>query len=551
MKPGLSLYSRILLWLVLNLLLVGALAIALLGLPFRGSIEALATGPLGDRAQAMAGQITSDIYDQPKSSIEALLAQFGQQAGVDVAILTAGGLPGAVHVTGTPTTLPEVVLREARPNRGPMHVRGPEDNRRPEGPPEGGPGGPRDFRPDRPLPPPGGPSNGPSEGPPQGDGAPRVFFVRSGSPPVYWVGVRLLPGTIARGGQRAGPGVLVFSTPSLWRAASLLGVTRWLPVIIGLGIFCAAFWYPLVRSITRALRKLTDTTEQIAQGNFTARAAVHRSDEIGRLGTAVNQMAGRLEAFVAGQKRFMGDIAHELCSPIARMQMSLGLLERHIDEAASPNATTALNDVREEVEQMTALVNELLAFTKSAIGPPGGEGGGGGGGSGGSGGALTLQSVNVLNLTRQVLERERATGLITLDIPDGLFVQASPDLLARALANLVRNALRYAPPNENAPIVIRAAESRPVTAPPNSVPGTRIAVSIEDSGPGVPADALDKLGEPFFRPETARTRESGGTGLGLAIVRTCAQASGGWVAFANRQPPASGFVATLWLQHSV
>jgi two-component system sensor histidine kinase CpxA len=95
----------------------------------------------------------------------------------------------------------------------------------------------------------------------------------------------------------------------------------------------------------------------------------------------------------------------------------------------------------------------------------------------------------------------------------------------------VRNALRYA---DGGPIAI--------TVQPE---GPQVSIAVEDEGPGVPADALDRLGEPFFRPELARTRESGGVGLGLSIVRSAMQACGGEVRFANRQP--RGFRAELRL----
>jgi two-component system, OmpR family, sensor histidine kinase CpxA len=109
---------------------------------------------------------------------------------------------------------------------------------------------------------------------------------------------------------------------------------------------------------------------------------------------------------------------------------------------------------------------------------------------------------------------------------------AEPDLLARALANLVRNAIRYA--GEAGPIMLTATTDN-----------RQAAIVLEDNGPGVPAADLDRLGEPFFRPELARTRETGGVGLGLAIVRSSIAGCGGEMRFANRTP--RGFRAEIRL----
>jgi two-component system sensor histidine kinase CpxA len=106
-------------------------------------------------------------------------------------------------------------------------------------------------------------------------------------------------------------------------------------------------------------------------------------------------------------------------------------------------------------------------------------------------------------------------------------------LLARAVGNLVRNALRYA--GESAAITLTARREN----------GTTLII-VEDDGPGVPLGAIERLGEPFYRPESARTRETGGVGLGLAIVRSSVTACGGHVQFSNRTP--HGFRAELRLK---
>src|SRR6266571_42100 len=103
-------------------------------------------------------------------------------------------------------------------------------------------------------------------------------------------------------------------------------------------------WFPLVRGITRSLGQISRATERIAEGQFDVRVRIPRRDELGQLGAAVSRMAQRLEGFVTGQKRFLGDTAHELCTPLARIQMAVGILEQRSTESSR----CYVQDVREE-----------------------------------------------------------------------------------------------------------------------------------------------------------------------------------------------------------
>jgi two-component system sensor histidine kinase CpxA len=161
-------------------------------------------------------------------------------------------------------------------------------------------------------------------------------------------------------------------------------------------------------------------------------------------------------------------------------------------------------------------VNELLAFTKSGMQPR----------------HVELTPIALAALAGDVIAREGAGEKVTLAIAPELRVLAESELLGRALGNLVRNAVRY------------AGTAGPITLSASAASG-RVTIVIEDHGPGVPPADVDRLGEPFFRPELARTRESGGVGLGLAIVRNSIAACGGEVRFSNREP--HGFRAELRL----
>ena len=165
---------------------------------------------------------------------------------------------------------------------------------------------------------------------------------------------------------------------------------------------------------------------------------------------------------------------------------------------------------------MSTLVNELLVFAKAGMQPR----------------DVALADVALAPLAQGALGREDPAHRVTLNVPPEIRVRADADLLSRALANLVRNALRYG--GDIGPIALTALREN-----------DRVVIRVEDEGPGVAPEALDRLGEPFFRPESARTRELGGVGLGLSIVRNSVAACGGEVRFSNREP--RGFRAEIRL----
>jgi two-component system sensor histidine kinase CpxA len=292
----------------------------------------------------------------------------------------------------------------------------------------------------------------------------------------------------------------------------LVRIGPWLSIAAGVMALSLLFWLPLVRSITRCLKSLTGATERIAEGEFTTRIDLARRDELGHLGHSVNRMAERLDTLVNGQKRFLGDVAHELGSPLGRLQVATEILESRADLALQPHIV----DVREEVQHMAMLVNELLAFTKAGLRPRDAQ----------------LATITLAPLVQRVLAREDQNQRVSITLDPSLTVLADAELLERALANLIRNARRYAP-------------SGPITLTASTFNGT-VKLNLSDEGPGVPSEALNRLGEPFYRPDAARSNEAGGTGLGLAIVRAALIACQGTATFQNRNP--NGFIAELTLR---
>ena len=261
---------------------------------------------------------------------------------------------------------------------------------------------------------------------------------------------------------------------------------------------------------------------------------IRRRDELGSLAESINQMAVRLDGLLKGQKRFLGDVAHELCSPLARLQLTLGIIEQQAGDAERQRhyARTAM----EKSEQIARLVDQLLAFSRASLGESG----------------VRLEAVDLGTVAGAAVRQEAgeiaAEGTpgrdgapdIRLEVPAGLAVRADAELLARALGNLLRNAVRH---GAGSGITVRAG---PVGGG-NGTPGADVEIIVADGGPGVPPEELPKIFDAFYRVETARTRETGGVGLGLSIVRMCVEACGGTVSARNRAGGGRGLEVVLRL----
>lgn len=482
MKIPLPLWIKVWLLLALNFALVAALGTAWFFARSERGWEKIALGPLGDRVAALADEISDELLTADEGETAAIVARRAAAHGVEFLWLRNDGLV----LAGPSLPLPEAVRRELGRSR------------------------PRPGRGDR-LPP--GEDPGPDEmGPPPGARGGVGRFLLHPDSGDYWFGLRIHPSPALLERDEPPPRTtLIIHTQSAFRLALLLGLHWWAGVAgLALGV-SVVFWMPFVRSITRRLDTLTVATDRIAEGKFETRAPVSGADEIGRLGGAINDMARRLESHAETQKRFLGDVAHELGSPVGRLQVAVELLEQR---APTPLQST-VRDVREEVQQMAELVGELLAFTRAGLKPR----------------ETAREPVALEPLLRETVLRENGADQVAIDAPSALLVLGDRALLSRAIGNLVRNARRY---GGGGPVRLTATRH-----------GADVRVCIDDDGPGVPADALARLGEPFFRPEGARTRETGGVGLGLTIVRSSVAACGGEITFANREP--RGFRAEIRL----
>ena len=406
MKTRFPLYAKILAWFFLNLLVLAVAVFSVLSFQFRIGPELLVSGAAGERVQALAGIIRDEINSRPRSEWNEILHRFGSNYRVQFLLFRNDGVSAPGDAIALPSELTQrmVETRGAGPRRGPPPLRD-------DGPP-------RDHT---------------------ATSAARVARPRcviaatrrcesDSLRPAHAKSNPLLDSHRDAGQrrrERAFPGTLVLSSESLRGGGLLLDFTVWLWIGAGAIIFSILFWLPLVSSITRSVSQMQSATVEIAEGKFDVRVNERRRDELGSLGGAINRMAARLAGFVTGQKRFTGDIAHELCSPIARMQMALGILEERAGEKEKPY----IEDVRGKMQRMSSLVNELLSFSKASLGAAN----------------IKLQSIALRPLVEKALHRETRDGTdIRLEISEEANVIGDPELIVRAISNLLRNAVHYA-----------------------------------------------------------------------------------------------------------
>jgi two-component system sensor histidine kinase CpxA len=279
--------------------------------------------------------------------------------------------------------------------------------------------------------------------------------------------------------------------------AFFFGLRQLGPRLLAVLVIGALFCYWLARYLATPIVKLRGTTQELADGNLTARVSpmlIKRHDEISYLGRDFNLMAGRIQSLVEAQRRLLGDISHELRSPLARLRVALELARRR----AGPEAGTALDRIEHEAESINEMIGQLLTLSRVEIG---------------TGGLRTVR-VDLCALVREVSDdadfearsRDRSVRVETCEAGT---INGVAELLRSAIENVVRNAVRYTAEGTAVEISLLSETSG----------DERLAViTVRDYGSGVPEEAIDEIFRPFYRVEDARDRRTGGSGLGLAIA---------------------------------
>jgi two-component system sensor histidine kinase CpxA len=279
-----------------------------------------------------------------------------------------------------------------------------------------------------------------------------------------------------------------------------------IPYYLWIIVAALAFSYILTLLLAAPLRSLEHTVERFGFGDLSARADIRRQDEIGKLARSFNLMAERIQTLLTAERRLLQDVSHELRSPLARLEFAIELARNTTDQSK------ALDRIKKETARLGTLVSELLQVTRAESDPQ----------------SRNLAAIPLRELLEDVIgdtsvESDARSVALHLDASEGLEFRGDRELLRRAVENVLRNAIRFAPEKTAVDIALRRHNDNAV-------------IAVRDYGPGVPEESLANLFKPFFRVEADRNRDSGGVGLGLSIAQRAVAIHQGQIRASNTHP---------------
>ncbi|MFP0197727.1 ATP-binding protein [Pseudomonas sp. PHC1] len=274
----------------------------------------------------------------------------------------------------------------------------------------------------------------------------------------------------------------------------IAGAYLMLAVLLGIVLY---FW---VRPHWRDLEKLRLAAERFGDNDLSVRIQLSKRSNIRDLAGHFNLMAARIEGLIANQRELTNAVSHELRTPIARLSFELDQLKQQPDASQHREL---IADMYADLGELEEMVSELLTYASLERGAT----------------VITRENIQAANWLDSVvgsvaLEAEAAgVQLLIVDCRVDE-VRIEPRFMARAVINLLRNAIRYAEQRVEVSLVRI---------------GDQYEVQVNDDGPGVPLEGRKKIFEPFSRLDASRDRRTGGFGLGLALVRRVSQSHGGQV----------------------
>jgi signal transduction histidine kinase len=281
----------------------------------------------------------------------------------------------------------------------------------------------------------------------------------------------------------------------------VLGLSGVVSLPVGLAT-ALALTQVVARGMTRPLREMAAATAAMAAGDYRRRIERPAADEVGDLARAFNAMADELARTDQLRRELVANASHELRTPLTALKARL----ENVIDGLEPADGPTLNAMLTQVERLGRLVHQLLDLSRLESG------------------------AEPLDRTRfpltEMLERvasEAGSGaggvVVAVDVAEPVaLMYADRERLHQLLTNLVANAVRHSPPGAT----VRLAAAQPVVGGP-------IALSVEDDGPGIPAEEAARVFDRFYRLDAARVADDGGAGLGLAIARWIVELHGGTI----------------------
>ena len=357
--------------------------------------------------------------------------------------------------------------------------------------------------------------------------SPAVFTQRSRDMP----GRRYAAQEVIAGGRTIGVVEVSRSTQANERTLAALRRILLLAVAVAaaLSLLVSAL---LARRLSRPIRDMEWATRRIAAGDLDVRLEDYPPDELGRLAGSINDMAGQLKRLEDARAQFIGEIAHDLRTPLTALK---GLLVNLIDASGTGDAPPvegrpSLQLAERETDRLIRLVNQLLDLARWQAGRL----------------ALNRRSVDLCAIARAALalNGERADHRrldLRADLPAGpLPVYVDPDRLERVLFNLLDNAIRFTPGGGQVVLSVRRGKDSALSADQSPASKGKVEVSVRDTGRGMSEEERLRAFEPYYRGE------GGGTGLGLTIARAIVEAHGGQMGIESPTDRERGGGTRVW-----
>ncbi len=307
--------------------------------------------------------------------------------------------------------------------------------------------------------------------------------------------------------MRQGDYQIVVATP---RIADVEAGPDLITIIVGLGLFYLMIGYAAVSWLFKPIRAIRTGAAEIGRGNFEHRISNIRQDQLGDLATDINQLAGDVEHMLDAKRALLLGISHELRTPLSRMRLALEFIENDGDRET----------LKPELAEMEKIVVELLEAERLSTRHV----------------KLNRTRVRIASLVQDLVKDFFSRDAERIEVrhqDEDLEASVDETRIALLLKNLIANALRYIPGEGGRVEVVTGRD------------GDDLVLVVSDNGPGISAEAARHIGEPFYRGDPSRTRDTGGTGLGLYLATLVASAHRGSLKLTNPDEAGACFECRL------